>query len=230
MYRFKRFNRGIALALALLIGLIVYVSIDQKSFDKESGTIKAFIESYFDEAEAFCVTPESLRSISENLPKSELVRVSDAYKKLFDKYWEASDQQSGSYFAANLSYMRQRTDNSMASFKGYITKADISIKKVKSLKKIAPQTAMFSAEVSSAYEYAGRPEIPDPVWGSMYYSYGGDQSEISNEIKGTESRGDVDFVLKRTDGQWKICQILQTGGQMVRDFTAEVDSEGVKAS
>ena len=82
----RRINRGIVLAIVLVIGLSCYLVVDNIAFKEEREAIKQVIENYTKDMETFLLLPEQYREIGVAVPDSVIEDKTKENNILIKKY------------------------------------------------------------------------------------------------------------------------------------------------
>jgi|GEM_PF-2853509 len=228
MYRFKRFNRGVAIGLAAIIITCVYVYWDERSFQKDTDVIRGVIESYLKAGEKAAVYPEALQTMERPLTGEEKQQIINRSIKVISDYWQ--EEATGfrmSYYrnkAGMLSGIRNNMFNDIGAYNdsgwsyyrpdkaGYVSKASFTIKEAEPAKKVAPKCAMLTVQLVRTYHFQGEVHTFGPV-GGFVWANGFNDEEVKNhaqQLYAMTLDSEVNFYLTLTDSGWKIFEM--TGG------------------
>jgi len=83
---FRRINRGVLLAAVLLIGLILYLIIDNLSFAGEKDAIKDMLFDYAEAAETAMILPADVRKPGEKISEDIINKKINESKVALGKY------------------------------------------------------------------------------------------------------------------------------------------------
>ena len=92
---FRRMNRGIALAVALAIGLTGYLIYENRTFDGEREEIRAMFESFMGEFTQLQILPEAYQEIGSVIPEAVIEQQVNAAKPLFEKHFTLKNTYGG---------------------------------------------------------------------------------------------------------------------------------------
>ena len=93
----KHCNRGLLLALAVLLVLVIYLKIEGIQFEDAKPDIQSTVSDYLSEVKAV-----NLADPSEKIAQC---------KSLLGRYWAADELTSGSYYAGNRDSMEEYLDS-----------------------------------------------------------------------------------------------------------------------
>ena len=204
MKRFlRRMNRGIALAVVLVIGLVTFLVVDNIRFDKERDVIRTQITKLLEKGAGMNVFPAQYNEPGKEIPESaadEKVKQARAFLETY--YTNTNDAQF--FLDCIETSLRERDPGT-----GIVYSEEYKLERVKS---IHPQGSGYaSARVEFTYhaEYAGTLDLYT-VLGNTNISYTGyygeegpDDGDINRRMRLTV-RCESPVELVKVDGQWKI--------------------------
>lgn len=199
--RLKKLNRGIILAIILLIGLTIYIMIDNHNFKSEKSEIENVVEDYVNALNAFNITPEDQRALDVKLTQQQSDEIYKNGKTILDKYWvEGKTPVNTSFdFYFVKSDMRRMLQSWIDTKQGYVTDYKLDIKS-SSISKNGPNAAIMFLDVSVKATGAGEQTIFG-LDGQEWLSF---SDEVDTNLKSTKAEGNYDIYLKRTSDGWKI--------------------------
>jgi len=163
----RRINRGIALGIALVIGLSCYLVYDGIAFKDEREAIKQTIEDYIKAMESFMILPGRYREIGVKVPDSIIEKKLEENKALVSKYFSDTRIRDYSFRESvfrDLEYMLK--DNQKTGDK--VKNVESKIKNIKSITKHGSNLVTVEATVTTtmtATQSAG--------FFNVFYSFGG---------------------------------------------------------
>ncbi len=206
----KRMNRGLALALVLVIGLVIYIAVDEGNFRREVPRIEQNLQSYMQQLPSIYVTGEA---DSAAVPQEQIEQKLKDNVALVQPYWLSTIGSSNGY-QYNLDALTQDMqqvlqDSTLGN--GYVSKLSYTIVGSPQIRKDGPGLAVVETEYSIVADYVGTPLIGG-VAGTIYPDgYGEDLSEYGEEPLRMTVTGYANFHMQRVDGDWKITQIDNLG-------------------
>lgn len=210
----KKTNRGLVLALVLIVAVVVYTIIDNNNFKSEKPVISGVVEEYvngfkdfmfFDEAHTSLSEEKKGRPFSEN-EKKELTK---KWSEYVDKYWEYKDYSNNYYFYGvdNSDVKRLYEDFINQAPESYITSFSAKTKNIV-VKKAGPECATAEVEMNFIVEGTSGASFLSPSYLELAnYKAEYSDSELRYKTSKSSITGTYTFNLQRFNGKWKIVGI-----------------------
>lgn len=93
----KKINRGVALGIIMLIGLIVFFIMDSAAFAKEEPELKDFLDEYLEECAKINLLPAQYREPGVSIPDEVIEAKTKEGKEFVEKYF--TDYKRGNYYS-----------------------------------------------------------------------------------------------------------------------------------
>jgi len=212
-------NRGIVLAVVLLIGLSCYLVYDSFAFKKEKEYIISTVLNYAIESEKMSILPQSEIKAGEKPSDTAVKQKIEENKEIIAKYMTDSANPWG---GSAQKYTASENESLFLDNSGscsYLTDCNFEVNVTK-LKKVGPDIAKGKISVKSTIKTIGNPRYIRLFWGAqanesnneyrgdMYYKPGIFETEIDTEKHSYTSEGSFENVLfKKVNGVWKISDI-----------------------
>jgi len=131
----RRVNRGIVLAIVLVVGLVGYLVVDNITFKAERDVIRQVLDEYTEAIESFNLLPEEYREIGVKVPDSVIEAKGKENKELIDKFFANGVTNYGwnmkQSTISNVEYVLKGNQETGNKIKDY----DVSLKQVKNITK-----------------------------------------------------------------------------------------------
>lgn len=93
----KHQNRGLMLALVILIGLMIYLIVDDETFEKNSPALEQLINDYYSEVLELNIIPQEYVDEDSGLITDDgLIYLESEYQEIIERYW--TDKISNNYY------------------------------------------------------------------------------------------------------------------------------------
>lgn len=201
----KRANRGLILGLVLLIGLSIYIAVDETRFRKEKPGISQMMNEYLEDIAKFGIFPEEYQQAGKTIPKEAKEAKLQENKQVIEKYWGTDFSESWQMKKADFTREMESMVEENSNGGGFISKLTTKPTKEPSIKKNGPNAAIVSFDYTLVVEYTGNVVVNLPT-NTMYTS---DMSEGSGEEQLKQKKrltleGDASMELEKQNGEWKI--------------------------
>ena len=192
MKRFlKRANRGLILAALILVGLLIYIQVDQYQFNSAKPEIEQMTRNYL----------EQVKEINKQQPQEKMEQT----KALLDQYWTDGRNLAMGINKDNMeSYLEYRENKDFTVLEEYADRVE-SV----SAKKSGPQAATVTVSYEVSLQGSGSM--------SVYSIYGLDASwyDAADSGEGADSetrRYTLRFRMTRESDGWKISSLESSYG------------------
>lgn len=226
----RKVNRGIVLAILLVIGLIIYLIYDNARFASEKIAIQNMLNDYAKAAAEINILPEEEQKPGERPSQSALQKKLDESKAIINKY--LTDLHS---YPARESALREldRIFAENAERRAYVTECTFTIGPIEKIKKNGPKHAIANIPINIELKTIGKPKFFNLTvsedtaqqyadWGKPTSGEGPGQEIDTKKYTYTLSYVLYDAQLIKEKGGWKIGQIAgwyygDTPGRLVED-------------
>lgn len=227
-HKLKKINRGIVLAVILVIVMTIYIIIDYSNFKKEIPMIKTTVTDYVDELSQFNIAPEKYQStkcVYSDEDKNS--RISE-FNVFADKYWTNND-----YNDEPWTTEKKEFKNLFASYiddleKGFITECSSDVENI-IVKKDGPNSAVVVVKYKINYVGSNRVKIINNDDGYGYYDYDEEKVQTDALYKHIDEISS-ELNLYRTDDGWKVYNcwsyIINSNKKKLSDIEKSEGSEG----
>lgn len=214
MKRFiKRMNRGIVLAVILVVVMTVYIIVDLNHFKSEKPDIEKVVTDFVSGLDEFSQAPEEYRFNSatyEGSAKDDFVK---SYNSYIDKFWATDDEEDiNSYnWAQRKSDMKSAVYDYIDSLRNFNpTKCSYEMNGCESISKDGPNRA----KVTGTF-YVNVEGTSDSVYiapdGTESFIWDDGTGNYKNKLMGINTEMYIELVLKRTSDGWKIVSVESYG-------------------
>ncbi|MDR1892541.1 MAG: hypothetical protein LBQ48_05995 [Oscillospiraceae bacterium] len=209
----RRVNRGILLAVALIIGLIVWLAVDNARFTKEKDDITAMLDQYAVESASLMILPESDQNPGETVSATAVEKQLKDAQPVFDRFLTGGGRYSSANERAPME-MRNALESNAVS-RTYVTGCEFKITKVGKLRKVASGYAQADISVDASFKIIGKPiaMILHNTWytdeSGQWYGKGEMPADMTydTEIRTlSQSVTFMDVLLRKVNGEWKIAE------------------------
>lgn len=145
---FRRVNRGIIMAIVLVIGLSCYLTVDGIAFKKERETVKQVVENYIKDMQSFLLLPEQYREIDVNVPDAVIENKIKENNALVGKYFANTSHRGWNMkesIAGDLEHMLRNNKASGNIVKSY----DAKLVKVSKISKYGSNLVTVEASIET---------------------------------------------------------------------------------
>ena len=197
----KKSNRGLILALILIIGVTIYTLIDNNSFKKEKPEIEELISSYIKEMGDYAVTPEEFTKTTE-ISDKEFKPYQDEYNKFINNYWVYKKRNPNSlYWECLMTDAKDMYSDLMNNTKeNHVISAVYDARDIK-IRKAGPNCATATFKVYIVAETVGDPNIITPMYPESLGWYS-DEGDLTKKNK-LRLEGEYEATLERTADGWR---------------------------
>jgi hypothetical protein len=210
---FRKINRGVALAIILIVGLTVFFIVDAAAFEKEKPELKNFLEEFLEECAKINLLPEQYRVPGADIPEDVIEAKTKETKDFVDKYFTEYNSRQHQYSVSTKQQIQWLTENMHQENqrnKNVIENLSYTLVDISGIQKQATNAVRISFTVSmnlSASPDVRFLNITQPVWGWGYMIY----SNNTDEIQSMGSEFSMNITLFKVNGEWKIADALQGG-------------------
>jgi hypothetical protein len=205
---FRHVNRGIALAIILAAGLVIYLGVDAARFDTEKLAIKDMVTAYAKESESVMILPESVQKHGENAPEEVIEQKIKEDNEIFTKYLTKLGMHRDLYQSAvetTEDYFKYNND-----ICAYVTECNFTITDISNIKKSGHNLATGDIIVKNTVTTIGRPQSFSLLTGAslvneITYQSNEEIHTYSQEITFT------DVIFRKVNDQWKVAAISGVG-------------------
>lgn len=200
--QFKKTNRGLVLALVLIIGVAIFTIVDNINFKEEKSEIEQVVTNYINEMGNFAVTPEELIGKGE-ISDEEFKPYQDKWNEYINKYWVYKKRNPDSLYWDTL--MSDAKD--IYSSLQYVSKTQQVIScsydaRNIQISKAGPNCATVSFILKIVAEYKDGAPILTPMY-TESFGWMIEEGE-ENKVFKTSAEGEYTLTLERTSDGWKI--------------------------
>lgn len=230
-HRLKKINRGIVLAVILIIALVFYIINDYSNFKSEKGIIKQTITDFAEELYEFNVTPEKYQKLGYKFTDEEKIEYTDRFYELVDKYWCYNDKNTNYYYCTKSDYRNNIDSLLYHNDRGYITETETSLSNF-TISKDGPNAAIVACTLKVVSVGTQDAATIEPTGFSFYNDgYNNENKKIDDTLYKTVADYQCSFQLIRKDGKWKIytseCWKESSDSKMLSSIEGE-DKGGVQ--
>ncbi|MEG0570062.1 MAG: hypothetical protein RR497_00270 [Oscillospiraceae bacterium] len=228
---YKHINRGLVLAVVLLITTICYVIIGNLNFKKETDTIKGVVNNYAKESVTLSLLPDGANKVGATLTKEQAEKQIKAFDDILSKYWVGAEQSAFGNGGANVQFLKKDFENSIKSMigkpsKSEIKSVDIKIGELKNVSRDGEKGANVSFTFDVDVKSIGQPSVFIMVHHNnhlkgqpgMDITISQNESIVAAPDKDTEEKIDMTekttrisgggvAKLHKSKGKWKIWEI-----------------------
>lgn len=198
----KKINRGIVLAVILIIGVAIYVIIDNYKFNSEKSEVKDVVTGFISEMGKPSVLSEEYRG-EKNIPDEVSEQMTKEWNAVLDKYWVSKEQNNSYSYNEDKTSMRSSFGSITDSLAdGYTTEYSAEIKSCK-IKKNGPNCAVAEVELEITVSATPFAYAVTPAWFESM-EWVADEEVDESAVFQYELGGEFFLYLKRTDDGWKI--------------------------
>lgn len=197
----KKTNRGLVLALILIIGVAIFTIVDNINFKEEKPEIEQLIFEYVKGIGEFAVTPEELVK-KENISEEEFKPYLKKWNDFINQYWVYKKRNTDSlYWEYLMSDMKDSYSTLRYKSKGEQVVSCTYETKNMQIKKAGPNCATASFTVKIIAECNNNPMILTPSNPENLDWFLGSDEDKTVKIK---AEGEYVVLLERTTDGWKI--------------------------
>lgn len=198
----KKTNRGLVLALILILGVAIFTIVDNINFKKEKPEIEQVITDYIDEMETFAVTPQEFLG-KEEISDEEFKPYQEKWNEYVNKYWVYKKRNPDSIYWYTLmsdikdmySSLKYRNENEQ------VISCSYDARNIK-ITKAGPNCATATLTLKMIAEYKDYASILTPMYTEIF-GWMTDEGE-ENKVFKTRAEGEYTLTLERTSDGWKI--------------------------
>ncbi len=198
----KKTNRGLVLALILIIGVAIFTIVDNINFKEEKPEIEQVITDYVNEMGNFAVTPVEFLG-KEEISDEEFKPYQDRWNEYINKYWVYKKRNPDSIYWESLmsdakdmySSLQYRSENEQ------VISCVYDARNIK-ISKAGPNCATATLTLKIVAEYKDNATIFTPMY-TESFGWMAEEGE-ENKVFKTRAEGEYTFTLERTSDGWKI--------------------------
>ncbi|HBT64550.1 MAG TPA: hypothetical protein DEB10_07825 [Ruminococcaceae bacterium] len=170
----RRVNRGIVLAVILVVGLISYLIYDNARFGTEKIAIQNMITEYAKAAGDLNILPAQEQKAGESPSNDAIRKKLQENRAVISKYLTEQNSYNSALDHATRSLDNVFSDNTAKN--AYVTECEYTITSVKNIKKTGPKHATAEITVQVQLKTIGKPSfftlISNHYIDEQYYGYG----------------------------------------------------------
>jgi len=218
----KKMNRGVALAVILLIGLIIFFIIDSVTFAKEEPALKDLLEELLDDCVKINLLPEEYRKPGAEIPDGVVEAKTQEFKDFVEKYFTEYKRVNSPYYYSTRAGLLTRAEFMFESnnSSGYFIKdIEYSLVSISGIQKQSTNAVRISFKVNMKVSASYNAQY---IFLTSIQSHGfdrySDNNQARDEIKSESMEYDFTFILFKINGKWKIAESQDygyRGGRMV---------------
>lgn len=217
----KTSNRGLILGLILIVILVIYVSVDKITFNKEKPIIEETLNTYVKELVEVIQTDEEFITSGSKWTSDSLNELKEEYQTVLNKYWTSTFYVDSNYswgqqsLAASKLVLNDLFESQPPMDSEYISNVTYRITDLK-ITKNGPSGAKVTFDLQYTFEYQGNitffgfdGNINRP--NDYYWT---DTPSESPEKHGFNGSYRLSYDLLREKGEWKISSTLGLGNSV----------------
>ncbi|NLZ45290.1 MAG: hypothetical protein GX896_01215 [Clostridiales bacterium] len=202
--RLKKINRGIVLAIVLLIGLVVFVMVDNHNFKSEKAEIEKMTEDYVAGINDFNAAYYKEKFPNKKLTKEQEDKILSQGKEIFNKLWISGKPSGSTQWSSHKTDMMSTLDYHVKDNQfqqSIVQECNFNIKEMK-VSKNGPNSALVDVTMNSKVIGSGDIIAFSPSGtDNMLYT---EQPSDVEQLKLVKGEGLFTVELSRTDDGWKI--------------------------
>lgn len=221
----KKMNRGVALAIVLLAGLIIFFIADNAVFAKEEPMLKDWLEEYLQECEKVNLLPEEYREAGANVPDEVIEAKTQELKDFVEKYFTEFKRYDNAYYTSAKKQMNLLADAMFKENKSTgntIQDVQFSLVVINGVRKQATNAVLLHFRVNvniTASPQARFVEIARPGWNAIPIM--GRTTGSTNEVQEMTNVYQTAVTLFKVGGVWKIAEVQ--GGSYINGGGGNVE-------
>jgi len=208
----KKMNRGVALAIILLVGLIIFFIIDNAVFAQEKPMLNEWLEEFLEETAKVNLLPEQYRVPGAEIPDDVIEAKTKEAKDFVDKYFtEYKSQYVSNSRKQQIIWLTDVMHEENRRMGNVIEDISFSLVNISGIQKQATNAVRISFTVNmiiSASPSIRFLNLTQPVRGFSYTH----NSFTDEEIQNMSSEFSMNITLFKINGEWKIAESQQWGG------------------
>lgn len=205
----RKINRGIVLGVVLLIGLVIFLVIDEQNFQRQQPEIQKMVEQYLQDVSEISLFPEQYRKIGQEVPAQVVEEKKKEMEDILNQYWV---RQTGSVNYQNwesLSIEWNDMIDQNGKGNGYISDwSGMAMGNVK-ISKTGPGAAKVVFPYSVVVEVHGVAES-NTLTGCLYIDPKNSSEPISEEekqeVQTYSASGEFQVDMIQVNGVWKFVE------------------------
>ena len=220
----KKMNRGVALAIVLIIGLMAFFVVDAVTFSQEEDAIKEFLVEYLEECAQVNLLSVEYRNFEAEIPDSVIDAKTKEIEDFVEKYYTEYKRVNSSYYYSTKSSILNNTNYMFTNnreLNQYVEELEYSLVNISSIQKQATNAVRVSFNVNikmrAAYD-ASFLNISRIEWGLWNYFREYGNSHETDKIYEAYQEEQFTITLFKVNGKWKIAEADSNyygGGGMV---------------
>lgn len=202
--RLKKINRGLVLAAVLLIGLVIFIIVDNHNFKSEKPDIERTITDYVSELSALNITPEKYQASGKKYSSEDADKRISEFTEFADKYWITVDENPNSMvWYTYKNEFRGSMERILEDAEGsYITDCSAEVNDCK-INKDGPNAALVQCTVRFIFTGTQSCAFIGAGGGDWSYSWSPEEQHSDNMMKCSVEQ-DCTIMMQRTSDGWKI--------------------------
>ena len=204
-HRLKKINRGIVLAVILIIGLTIYIICDYSKFKKETPLIEQTLTDYITEFSEATVTPEKYQKLNAVYSDEDSAALTNKLYGIIDNYWTINNYNNNDW-----GLTKSETKGEIDSFvkhkeRGFIKEVSVDMNKF-IVKKDGPNSALVivSYNLSCIGNQDARMLFPNDHYYYDEEHFDDEPPKQTNALYKHTNEMHSEVKLYRTKDGWKI--------------------------
>lgn len=225
----KKANRGVLLAIVLILVLCCYIVIDKLTFSNEKPEIDETMQTYLTTYLDALTVSEDFITAGGTWDASSIAKQRETLSEIIKTYWTDTFYQSNNGWYSQIDKGEfletlQSTYSDSLLNQGYITNIDNMISNVR-ITKNGPGAAIYTCTLKFTTTTQGTTDFVsvDGNTNTTNANYWYDDSTSTVPVTETQTltfEYDVQVELLRENGTWKISNLTQQGWSTYSDNTA----------
>ena len=205
----RKINRGIVLGVILLIGLVIFLVIDDQNFQRQQPEIQRMVEQYLQDVSVISIFPEQYQKIGEEVPVQVVEEKKKEVGDVLNRYWvrQTGTVNYQNWESISLEWNSMIDQNSKGN--GYISDwSGLPMGSVK-ITKTGPGAAKAVFPYSIVVEVHGIADS-NTLTGCLYTNQGISPDQASEEEKQKVQKysvsGEFQVDMIQMNGSWKFAE------------------------
>lgn len=205
-------NRGIALAVVIVIVLVTYLTVQAAQFQNEKDGIRKVFEDYGNELKNVIVLPEDLQNPGDKIPANVLDGLIENVQSKMKKFYSDNVYSSYSQAENSMTYIDE-----MLTYNGengvYVTEANFEVLNLSEVRQAGTGYAKANVLIKATVKTVGKAAYLNPFFSEYTnesYWEGGYESDEEKDLEKhtfiTECQF-IDVLLKKVGDEWKISEM-----------------------
>lgn len=197
-----KMNRGLFLGLVLLVGLTVFIVVDEIQFEGQRKEVQSTLEQYMQDISQISIFPEEYRIIGKPVPNTVVEEKKQKIDTVIEQY--GIDAKTSEHTASEW---KQIVDFNAAG-KGYVTDWKGSLEGRQQISKEGPGQVKVDMTYQVFVDFVGIARTNDlfsviSMDRDLNQGNKGKNENPDQEHRLSLREGRATFLMERRDGQWK---------------------------